>query len=156
MRGMEVLHWAGGHGFDLLEAAGIIASLCFTAVALLREDRSRRISNLLALTANHRDIWMQLYTRPELTRVIEREVDLKAHPVTNDEALFMTFLLHHLGATYRAMREGMFATEQAIEGDIAWFLRLPIPNAVWQRSKAFLEPDFVVFVERGLKGSGGQ
>jgi hypothetical protein len=61
---MELLHWVGGHGFDLLEAAGIIASLTFTAFALRMDAKTRRVTNLLALTAQHRDIWSHLYVRP--------------------------------------------------------------------------------------------
>lgn len=43
------------NGYHVLEEAGIILSLTFSGYALLREDKSRRISNLLALTAQHRE-----------------------------------------------------------------------------------------------------
>lgn len=149
---MEILHWVNGHGYDLLEAVGIIGSLLFTAGAFLKDDRSRKISNLLALTAEHRDIWTALYQHPELGRVLDANADLQVRPVTNAESLFITFLLLHLSATYRAMQAGMFVTRQALEKDIRRFLSLPIPNAVWQKSKALLEADFTDYVNHCLAG----
>lgn len=144
---MEVFPWVSQHGYDLLEAIGIMASLLFTAASFRKDDQSRKISNLLALTAEHRDIWTALYQRPELARVLNAKVDLARQPVTNDEALFITFLLLHLSATFRGMKAGMFVTHQALAKDIRWFLSLPIPNVVWQQSKALLETDFVAYVE---------
>ncbi len=149
---MEIFHWVNEHGYDLLEAGGIIASLLFTAASFRREDRSRKISNLLALTAEHRDIWTALYQRPELARVLDAQAGLTKQPVTNDEALFITFLLLHLSATFRGMKAGMFVTRQALEKDIRWFLSLPIPNAVWQKSKGLLEADFTAYVDGCLRG----
>lgn len=146
----QLLHWVTGHGFDLLGAGGIIASLCFTAVSFRNEDKSRRIANLFAITEAHRNIWTQIYSRPALARVLQPKPNLREHPVTDEEALFITFVLLHLSATYRAMREGMFKTQQAIEGDIRWFFALPIPKSVWFASKSLLEPDFVEFVDRGI------
>jgi hypothetical protein len=152
MGSMEIFHWVSGNVYNLVEAVGIIASLLFTAASSRRENHSRQISNLLTLTAEHRDIWMALYKRPELARVLDARADLAKNPVTNEEALFITFLLLHLSATFRGMKAGMFVTRQALEKDIGWFLSLPIPNGVWQKSKAFLESDFVAYVELCLKG----
>lgn len=148
---MALFGWFSEEAFRLLQAVGLIASLGFTALVVHREDRSRRVSNLLALTAAHREIWTQIHQRPELARVLEAMADLARVPVTNAEALFVTFLLLHLSATYRALRLGMFSTRQALDRDIRWFLALPIPRAVWERSKDLLEPDFVAFVDRCLE-----
>ena len=147
---MEVIHWIVTNGYHVLEAVGIILSLSFSGYALLREDKSRRISNLLALTAQHREIWTQIYSRPTLTRILKADIDLGTHPVTDEEAIFLNFLIQHLSATYRAMKEGMFKTQQSIQGDIRWFFALPIPKSVWLASRSLLEPDFVAFVERGM------
>lgn len=147
---MDIFHWINDHGYDLLEAAAIIASLLFTAASFRIDDRSRKISNLLALTAEHRDIWTALYQRPELVRVLDANLDLRNNPITNDEALFMTFLLLHLSATFRGIKAGMFVTQQALEKDIRWFLSLPVPNTVWHKSKSFFESDFVAYVDECL------
>lgn len=145
---MNFIHWLATHGMELLQAVGIIASLGFTTAAFLKDDASRRVANLLTITEGHRKIWSHVYQRPELARVLERVVDLDSRPLTNDEALFVTFLVHHLGNTYQAMRRGVFSTRQALGRDIHWFLNLPIPRRVWEDSKDFMDPDFVIFVER--------
>lgn len=63
----------------------------------------------------------------------------------------MTFLVLHLSATHQALREGTFTTRQNLEADVRTFFVLPIPQEVWQRTKVLHEPDFVAFVERGLR-----
>ena len=148
--------WASifDHSFAVLQGIGIVAGLGFTAAAFRRDERSRRITNLLALTAEHRDIWSEVYQRDELARVLEPQADLSRAPVTNQEALFVTFLLLHLSATYRAMQMGMFTTRQALAKDIQWFLGLPVPGVVWRQSRSFLEADFVAFVDRCQKSGG--
>jgi hypothetical protein len=145
---MSFIHWLAANGMELLQAVGIVAGLGFTTAAFLKDDASRRISNLLTIIKSHRDIWSEVYNRPELSRVLKRTADLQRHPVTDEEARFVTFLLHHLGTSYRALREGMFSTRQALDRDIRWFLNLPIPRQVWEESREFLEADFVDFVER--------
>lgn len=152
---MGFLHWIADHGFELLQAVGIIGSLGFTAAAFRQDDRSRRISNLLTLTAEHRDIWTQVYRRPSLTRVLTPQVDLIRNPITNEEALFVTFLILHLAATYHAIREGLFETRQALDRDIQWFFSLPIPRRVWESSKGFQDEEFVRFVEQSRQASTG-
>ena len=145
---MEILlHWVKEHGFDLLGSVGIIASLGFTAFSVRKDESSRRIGNLLTLTAAHRDIWTQLFTRPELGRILEAIPDLTQKPVTNEEALFVTFLVLHLNATWQAMEEGVFRTRQAVARDIRWFFARPIPKSVWEKSKAFQDVEFAHFVE---------
>ncbi len=137
------LHWIQEHGFDLVGVLGIMASLGFTAFSFRKDESSRRIGNLLALTSAHRDIWSQLFTRPELARILETDVDLVRKPVTNEESLFVTFLVLHLNSTWQAMEAGVFRTRQAVAR--------PIPKSVWEKSKAFQDPKFVRFVEESRK-----
>ena len=144
---MEIIHWISHHGSDLLEAVGIIGSLSFTAASFRRDDASRRVSNLLAITAAHRDIWTALCDRPELARVLSADVDLTDRPVTDEEALFVTFLILHLHTTHEAVRAGMHATRQAVAEDIRWFFALPVPRSVWEKSRSFQDPEFVRYVE---------
>lgn len=146
---MEILlHWIREHGFDLIGVLGLIASLGFTASSFRQDEKSRRIGNLLALTAAHREIWTNLYQRPELIRVLDPKADLVRQPVTDQERIFMTFLILHLNVTWQAMREDLFRTRQAIAQDVRWLYSLPIPRAVWEQSKALQDAEFVRFVEQ--------
>lgn len=144
---LHIAHALASRSLDLLEAIGIVSSLGFTAASFSREARSRRLTNLLIFTQEHREIWSQLLTRPELARVLQPKLNLSRQPVTDAEALFVTFVIFHLNAVYRAQREGEFSTRQAVAADVHWFFNLPIPKIVWARSIAFAEPDFARFVE---------
>lgn len=148
---MEIYHWIGGHGFDLLEGLGITASLLFATIALRREEKSRHTANLLAITAAHREIWSELFRRPDLKRVIAPQVDLAKKPVTEEESLFVTFLILHLNAVFKANRARMFVPAATLQKDIAMFFVLPIPQAVWKKSRSLQEADFVAFVEDALR-----
>lgn len=146
------MQWFGIHGFELFQAVGIVGGLAFNGIALRSDDRSRRVSNLLILTGAHREIWTQLYRRPELARVLDSRVDLDLAPVSDFEAVFVTFVILHLASVHQAMEEGLFWTGQAIERDVRWFFSLPIPRTVWENSRSFQDPDLVKFVEDSLVG----
>ena len=81
---MGFLHWFGQYWFVLLQGAGIVGGLLFTAVSLRIDTRVRRVGNLISITHEHRDIWTQLYSRPELWRVVDRHVDLRKSPPTDE------------------------------------------------------------------------
>lgn len=143
-----LLHWISEHGFDLIGSAGIVASFGFTAVSFRKDGSSRRVANLLTLATAHRQIWSELYDRPDLGRILKRSPNLIREPVTEEESLFVNFLLQHLNATWQAMNEGEFRTKQGIQRDIREFFLLPIPRAVWEKSKAYHDTEFVRFVDR--------
>jgi hypothetical protein len=147
---MEIYHWIGGHGFDLLEAVGIIASLIFAGLAFRREEKSRHTANLLAITAAHREIWSELFHQPKLARVLDPKADLAAQPVTTEESFFVTFLILHLNVTFKASVRRMFVTPEALTRDMRQFFSLPIPKAVWEKSRPLQDGTFVAFVENAL------
>jgi hypothetical protein len=139
--------WLGQNWFILLQSGGIIASLLFTAVSLRKDAKARRVSNLITITDHHREIWTQLYRRPDLARVIDATVDVQREPVRDDEELFINLLILHLSSAYHAMKEGLFLRPEGLRQDIDWFFSLPIPQMVWERSKALQDEEFVSFVE---------
>ena len=151
-----LLHWIREHGFDLLGAGGIVASLSFTGLAFRKDEQARHVSNLLAIVAAHREIWSELYSRPELARVLDARVNVALAPVTTEEALFVSFLLNHLNASFQAAKAKMFAPVGAMEHDIRSFFSLPTPRAVWEKSRALQDEDFVAFVEDALNQAGGK
>jgi hypothetical protein len=134
--------------FTLLQSLGILGGLLFTGFSLRIDTKVRRIGNLFEVTKQHREIWMALYSRPELKRVIESDPNLDTAPVTDEERLFVTFLMLHLATNFRAAQAGMFMLPEEIRMDIANFLSRPIPKAIWERIKSFQDRDFVEFVER--------
>lgn len=150
---MEFGTWLQDNWFTLVQSAGIVAGLGFTALALRRDTRSRRITNLLIMTQHHREIWAEMYRRPELARVVTPHVDLRASPVTPSEALFVRLLILHLAAVFRAQACDEIVKLEGLQTDVRLFLAFPVPRAVWEQFKAFQDSDFVAFVERSLGNS---
>lgn len=133
----------------MLQSVGIVAGLWFTAHTIRTDAGVRRTDTLLRITQQHRDIWQQLYQRPELARVLDDSIPDSA--ITDEEAVFITFLILHLSSAFHAMNEGLFVTPEGLRRDIRWFLNLPIPKVVWEKSKAFQDTKFVRFVEEARR-----
>jgi hypothetical protein len=152
---MELIHFAGEHS-GIISSVAIIASLLFTAVELRHLERAQRITNLLTITKHHREIWSQLFTQPNLGRVLEPNVDLTRQPVSNKEALFVKFLILHLQAIFKATKQKMLVSPEALDTDIHSFFSLPIPKTIWERSRPMQDADFVQFVESARTGSGNR
>jgi hypothetical protein len=135
------------HGFDLLEAVGIIASLTFTAVSFRRDDRSRRVGNLLTLTQSHREVWKEQLHDPKLKRILDPKANLAREPVTRDEEIFVTLVIQHLNIVFHALRDELTINPEGLRRDVWQFFSLPIPQAVWSHLKVLQNDEFVAFVE---------
>jgi hypothetical protein len=99
------------------------------------------------VTKAHRDLWTALYVKPELVRIIRKQVDLQKAPPTPAELLFVHLLILHLRSSFKARQAGMEFSDDAVAADIRWFFARPIPRLAWERSKQFQDPEFVSFVE---------
>lgn len=130
-----------------MEATGIVSGLWFSVTNLSRDANATCVSNLLTLTRDHRELWMEIYRRPELARVLDPKADLKRLPVTLDEALFVKLLIQHLHATYQAMRHGVFIEVEGMRADVRAFFALPIPKSLWPLLRPLQNSEFVAFVE---------
>ncbi len=148
---MGILHWLSVNWLDLAQTIGIIGGLLFTAHALRRDERARRITNMLAVNEQSTSIWTKLWEQPQLSRVLKTDVNLSKQPVSDEEWAFVKTLLLHLDTVRRAMEVGLFIKIKGLQSDIRFFLSLPIPKAVWEKIKPFQDVDFVTFVESCLK-----
>jgi len=147
---MEVFHWITGHWLDLLQSVGIVGGLAFTAISLRTDSKVQRVSNLLTITKQHRDIWTLLYDRPELNRVLDLSVDLERNPVSEEEELFVILVVLHLKSAQEATKQGMFTAPSGLKKDVQWFFSRPIPRVVWERIKGLQDDDFVAYVQACL------
>jgi hypothetical protein len=139
--------WFSDNVFNLLGVVGVIFSLCFTAFSLRSETKTRRISNLLAVTANHREVWNTFLTHKSLERVRDATANLLAQPVTDAERIFVNMVIQHLNSVYRAMNDQLFVKLEGLRRDVAQFFSLPIPLDVWEKVKVAQNDDFVAFVD---------
>ncbi len=144
---MGFLNWASDNWFILLQSLGIIGGLLFTAASLRLDEKTRRVGNLMAITKNHREIWTALYDRPELSRVLDADADLEQRAITREEEWFLRFLILHLNTVHHALKSGVLLKLDGLHKDIRWFFSLPLPQAVWEKTKWLQDSDFVGFVE---------
>jgi hypothetical protein len=139
--------WLIEHWFDLIQTVGIFGGLLFTGFALNADAKAKRAGNLLSITQQHRELWMELFTEPELFRILRADADLAKKPLTDKEERFVRFLILHLYASYRAIKSGVLDEPSGLKPDIKTFFALPIPQAVWQGMRELCNADFVSFVE---------
>ena len=144
---MGIGEWFLQNGFNLFSAIGIIAGLWFTAFSLRSETKTRRIANLLTITANHREIWKEFLNNPKLARVRDAAANTAKQPVTDAERVFVTMIILHISSVYYAMKDELVVKLEGLRRDIAQFLSLPIPKAIWERMKVFQNEALVRFIE---------
>ena len=144
---MEVSHWIGAHWLDLVQTVGIVAGLYFTARAFHLDITTRRVDHLIEITNQHREIWTELYSRPELSRIRETTANLQQEPITAEEELFISLLILHLNVSFHAITESVFAKPDGLRADIRRFFSRPLAKLVWDKMKPFQDQKFVAFVE---------
>jgi len=148
---MGVGEWISQNWFDLFSSAGIIGGLWFTAVSLHSETKTRRVANLLTITANYREIWKEFFRSPELVRVIEPSADVAKQPVTPAEEFFVNMVISHTSSVYEALKDELLIKQERLRRDVKSFFSLPVPKAVWTKTKLLQNQDFAVFIESSLK-----
>jgi phosphoribosylaminoimidazole-succinocarboxamide synthase len=144
---MGALSWITEHWFDLLQTLGIVGGLVFTAYTTHKDEKARRIGNMIAIAGQNQEIWKQVYERPKLFRALEKDVNLTKRPISDEEWLFVKLRILHLDTVYRAMKAGMFVKLEGLQKDIKEFFSAPIPSAVWTKIKPLQDAEFVRFIE---------
>jgi hypothetical protein len=149
--GMGVISsWFDVNWFNLIQTAGIMGSLLLTAAAAIREARAREIENLLTIGEHHRELWSGAYQRPELERIFQTNVEVIATPPKVAEEEFLNLVMVQYQITWCIAKTGGLVTLKELAADMRGFFSLPLPHAVWEKSKVHRNPQFVQFVERAL------
>ena len=154
---MGNVQWLMEHWGTALNAIGIVGGLFFSATSLLitavslRSDRkTRQVSNLLTMTANHREVWSLLFNHPELARVLDKSINFAAKPITTGEREFVTMVILHVSSVFEALKDDLLDRQQGLRVDVCSFFSLPIPRAIWNEIKKFQNDDFVHFINSCL------
>ena len=148
---MGIEEWISQNFFNLFSAAGIIGGLWFTAISLRSETKTRRVANLLTITANHREVWKEFFGKPELARVIEPSANVEKQPVTPAEEFFVNMVISHTSSVYEALKDDLVIKQENLRRDVKSFFSLPVPNAVWTKTKLLQNQDFAAFIDSSLK-----
>jgi hypothetical protein len=148
---MGVGEWISQNWFNLFSSAGIIGGLWFTAISLHSETKTRRIANLLTITANYREVWKEFFRSPELVRVIDPVANVAKKPVTPAEDFFVNMVISHTSSVYEALKDELLTQQEGLRRDVKSFFSLPVPKAVWTNTKLLQNQDFAAFIESSLK-----
>ncbi len=145
---IKVLQWLGMHGREIFETLALVISLYFTAASFRANTKERRISNLMTLAGNHRELWLHASEKSGLDRIQKPNVNLKRRAVTAVEKRFVHLLITNLAVSYAAMQDGVLPGLPGLQKDVRNFFSLPIPKEVWKWSRQFQEENFIAFVDR--------
>ena len=144
---MEIWEWFTNNAISLLSTFGIVGSFVLAARSFHSEAKTRRIANLLSITANHREVWKVFVNDKTLARVLAAKVDTSKQPITEAEKAFVTLVITHISSVYYTMNDQLVVNLDGLRRDIVQFLSLPIPREVWETIKVLQNDDFVAFVE---------
>jgi hypothetical protein len=147
----DMAHWLAENWFNLFSSLGIIGGLWFTAVSLHSETKTRRVANLLTITASHREMWKQFFKFPALTRVVDPSANVATNPITPAEELFVGLVISHLNSVFYASNDELVVKWEGVNRDVGQFFSLPIPKAVWQRTRPLQNLDFAAFIDASMK-----
>ncbi len=147
----DMEQWLTDNWVNLFSTVGIVGSLLFTAVSFRSETKTRRIANLLTITANYREIWKAFLNTPSLARVIDPSADVSKEPVTPAEELFVGLIVSHINTVFYATNDELVVEWQGLRRDVRSFFSRPIPKAVWSKTKLLQNQDFAAFIESALK-----
>ena len=144
---MEFWQWFADNAVNLLSTFGIVGSFIIAAISFRSEAKTRRIANLLAITANHREVWKVFVNDKSLTRVLAPSADTVKQPITEGEKAFVTLAIAHISSVYYTMNDQLVINLDGLRRDIVQFLNLPIPREVWEKIRVLQNDDFAAFVE---------
>ncbi|HEY4258300.1 MAG TPA: hypothetical protein VGM66_13890 [Candidatus Udaeobacter sp.] len=139
--------WLAQNWFDLLSSVGIL----FAAYTIHVDAKARRIGNFLAIVSNYQDIWKECFRNPSLTRVLDPSADAAKQPPTPTEELFVGLVISQMSSFYYAAKSDPVVKLEGSRQDMAQFLSLPVPKAVWHTVKPLQNRDFAAFIDSALK-----
>ena len=146
--------WFQSNWSSLIGAAGIIGSLWFSAISVREDCRARQVANLLALDERHQALWGEAQQRQDLKRILSDRVDILARPLAPEEDVFLRRLILYFETGWRLEKIMDRGELRILASDAGEFFSLPLPRAVWEKTKQFRNPRFVRFVSRSLEAAG--
>lgn len=142
--------WCEGNWFNLVQTAGVVGSLLLAAAAASREAKAREIGNILTLSAHHRSLWSFVAEKPDLQRILNPNTDALIKPATVSEELALNEIFTHFLTGWRVASAGGITSLRELSADVADFFSLPLPRAIWEKTKSSRNRRFVVFVDKAL------
>ena len=92
----------------------------------------------------------EFFRSPELARVIEPSANVANKPVTPAEEFFVHMVISHTSSVYEALKGELLTKQEGLRRDVRSFFSLPVPKAVWIKTKLLQNHDFAAFIESSL------
>ena len=83
--------------------------------------------------------------------MIDPVADVVKLPVTPAEEFFVGLIISHINSVFYATNDELVVEWEGLRRDVGSFFSLPIPNAVWHRTKLLQNQDFAAFIDSSLK-----
>jgi hypothetical protein len=146
----DFLAWVKSDWLSIVQTVGVVGGLFYTGITCRQVAKAKQTENLLAFTERHRSLWSETYQRPELSRIFCSEVDALAKPASIAEEEFLNVVFIHYEMGWRLAKSADRSDLKPLAIDARHFFALPLPRAVWEKTRQFRNPKFVRFVERAL------
>lgn len=137
----------------LVQTVGVVGGLVgvfFLAYQIRLSVEVQKLANLQMLTTAHREVWSLLLERDDLNRIFDANADIAGKPISERERLAVNFLIQHLNTSFHLDRAKLIRNMGDLKTDVKEFFSFPLPRAVWNELKDYLDRDLVKFVEATL------
>ena len=88
---------------------------------------------------------------PKLARIMDSSADVEKEPVTPEERFFVGAVIAHTNSVYETLKDELLVKQEGLRRDVEQFFSLPVPRAVWTKTKLLQNQDFAAFIESSLK-----
>jgi hypothetical protein len=142
--------WGEANWFSVIQTAGIMGSLWLAMSAARQEAKAKEIDNLLTIAEHHCELWGDVHKKRELDRIFQTTCDGLAPGLTVAEEEFINLAIVHYLTGWRIAKSGGLTSLKELGADVRGFFSLPLPRAVWEKTKNYRNRHFVKFVGNAL------
>lgn len=153
---MEANFWGWKTWFDLVQTTAILFTIISGVYALREDKRSRKLGNVISLTANHRELWSLMIQCPKLTRIFSSKVDVVKHPPTSMEEAFVTAVILQTRTVLTARELKLEMGDENLEADVGDFFQNKVPFAIWQRIREYQGEKLIRFIDEAISERRGR
>jgi hypothetical protein len=146
---------------SVIEAIGIGGSLIYYGVtcqqqanaqkeqaeAERQQAKAQETQNLIAFDKRHREFWREAYRNPELKLVFEAKPDVQPDSLSIIQEEFINEAFVFYEVSWRIVEQSYPDYLHTLARDMGRFLSLPLPAAVWKKTREARDKPFVHFAE---------
>jgi hypothetical protein len=137
-----LLAWLSGNWSSVLQTLGMFIGFWFTAKTL-------QLGNLLTMSEQRAALWQRAQEEPQLRRIWLHDIDVSEPPTLAEREFLITAIILFQNG-WRVAKTFDQEELRTLALDLGDIFSLPLPRAVWEKTKKFRNQRFVRFVERAM------